>query len=262
VASTTWFDDEKNSPQAELQRSTQSDEPEIRSMKSRDKVLRWFGLAALLAAVTGAFWFATLPPPLNVQGEVSSDRVDISSRVAARVEKINADVGYNVKKGDILAMLNSPQLVSSRAAAAAALAVARANLAKVETIRPENVVAQKAEAEAARADVTLALQTFNRQAELKRTGDTPQASLDQAQHNLDAATQRKDAAEANLQLTIEGARRSAIWQRVRSNRPKQLSDNGLLTSKNSQFGRRPRARLLRVWPLSAKTSASAHLCFP
>jgi HlyD family secretion protein len=173
--------------------------------KDRGKIVRRLALAVVLMVLVGGFWFATLPPPLTIQGEVSSDRVDISSRVAARVEKLNVDVGSDVKMGDVLAVLDSPQLVSARAAAAAALAVARADLAKVESIRPENVAAQKAEADAAQADVTLALQTFNRQAELKRTGDTPQSSVDQAQHNLDAATRRKEAADANLQLTIEGA---------------------------------------------------------
>jgi len=45
------------------------------------------------SALVATFWFATRPPPLTVQGEVSSDRVDISSRVAARVEKLNVNVG-------------------------------------------------------------------------------------------------------------------------------------------------------------------------
>ena len=67
------------------------------------------------------------------------------------------------------------------------------------------MAAKKAEVDAAQADVTLALQTFNRQSELARTGNTPQASLDQAQHNLDAATQNKDSLDATLKLTIEGA---------------------------------------------------------
>ena len=169
------------------------------------KFFRWLAGVVVVAALVATFWFATRPPPLTVQGEVSSDRVDISSRVAARVEKLNVDVGATVKRGDVLAVLDSPQLVSARLAAEAALAVARADLARINTVRPETVAAKKAEVDAAQADVTLALQTFNRQSELARTGNTPQASLDQAQHNLDAATQKKDSLDATLKLTIEGA---------------------------------------------------------
>jgi len=135
----------------------------------------------LLAALVATFWFGTRPPPLTVQGEVSSDRVDIKLAVAARVEKLNVNVGDAVKRGDVLAVLDSPQLVSARLAAEAALAVARADLARVNLVRPETVAAKKAEVDEAQADVTLALQTFNSgKSELLRTGNTPQASLDQA----------------------------------------------------------------------------------
>ena len=87
-----------------------------RSMMNR-KFFRWLAGVVVVAALVATFWFATRPPPLTVQGEVSSDRVDVSSRVAARVEKLNVDVGATVKRGDVLAVLDSPQLVSARLAA-------------------------------------------------------------------------------------------------------------------------------------------------
>ena len=120
------------------------------------KFFRWLAGIVVAAGLVATFWFATRPPPLTVQGEVSSDRVDISSRVAARVEKLNVDVGATVKRGDVLAVLDSPQLVSARLAAEAALAVARADLARINTVRPESVAAKQAEVDAAQADVTLA----------------------------------------------------------------------------------------------------------
>lgn len=169
------------------------------------KLFRWLAGIVVVAALVATFWFATRPPPLTVQGEVSSDRVDISSRIAGRVEKLNADVGDTVKRGDVIAVLESPELVSARLAAEAALAVARADLARVNLVRPETVAAKKAEVDEAQADVTLALQTFNRQTELARTGNTPQAAVDQAQRNLDAATQKKDSLDAALKLAVEGA---------------------------------------------------------
>jgi HlyD family secretion protein len=173
-------------------------------MNSR-KFFRWLIGVVVVAALIATFWFATRPPPLTVQGEVSSDRVDISSRIGGRVEKLNVDVGDTVKRGDVIAVLESPELVSARLAAQAALAVARADLARVNLVRPETVAGKKAEVDAAQADVTLALQTFNRQTELARTGNTPQASVDQAQRNLDAATQKKDSLDEALKLATEGA---------------------------------------------------------
>src|ERR1700749_3339910 len=116
-------------------------------------IFRWLIGVVVVAALVATFWFATRPPPLTVQGEVSSDRVDISSRIAGRVEKLNVNVGDTVKKGDVLAVLDSPQLVSARLAAEAALAVARADLARVNLVRPETVAAKKAEVDEAQADL-------------------------------------------------------------------------------------------------------------
>ncbi|MGO4714340.1 HlyD family secretion protein [Bradyrhizobium sp. 2TAF24] len=162
------------------------------------------GVVALVA-IGGVLWFATRPPPLTVQGEVTADRVDISPRVAGRVMELKADVGDTVERGAVLAVLDSPQLVAAQLAAGAALAVAKADLDRVNSTRPETIAARKAEVDAADADVTLAKETYDRQAELSRSGNTPQARVDEATRNLNAAIRKREAAEATLQLATTGA---------------------------------------------------------
>lgn len=159
----------------------------------------------VLAALAVVLWFATRTPPLTVQGEVTSDRIDVSPRVSGRILKLNADVGDTVEKGKVLAELDSPQLVATLAAARAALGVARADLDRINSIRPENVDARKAELGAAIADVTLSQETYNRQAELVKSGNTPQSRVDEATRNLDAAIRKRESAEAALKLTTQGA---------------------------------------------------------
>ena len=67
---------------------------------------RW-GIAGAVLVVLGVLlWLATRPPPLTIQGEVSANRVDISSRVAGRVVKLNVNVGDTVQKGAVLAELD------------------------------------------------------------------------------------------------------------------------------------------------------------
>lgn len=171
------------------------------SLKSPRAIIAILALAALAVVL----WFATRPPPLTVQGEVTSDRIDISPRVSGRILKLNADVGDTVQQGKILAELDSPQLVAALAAARAALGVARADLDRINSIRPENVDARKAELGAAEADVTLSQETYNRQAELVKSGNTPQSRVDEATRNLDAAIRKRESAEAALKLTTEGA---------------------------------------------------------
>jgi HlyD family secretion protein len=160
------------------------------------------GLA--FAALAVVLWFATRPPPLTVQGEVTADRVDISPRVGGRVVRLGGDVGDTVAKDTVLVELENPQLAAALIVAQAAVDVARADLYRVHSVRPENVASRRAERAAADADVVLTRETFNRQSQLIRSGNTSQARLDEATRNLEAATRKRDEASAALQLAIEG----------------------------------------------------------
>ena len=169
------------------------------------KGLRWIIGAVVIVAFAAVLWLATRPPPLTVQGEVSSDRVDISPRVAGRVVKLGADVGDSVAQGAVIAELESPQLVASLIAARAALGVAKADLDRINSTRPETIAARKADLAAAEAYVTLNQETFDRKAQLARTGNTPQAVVDEATRNLELATRKRESAQAALQLATTGS---------------------------------------------------------
>jgi HlyD family secretion protein len=163
-----------------------------------------FGLAVLVGLAV-LLWFATRPPPLIVQGEVSANRVDISPRVSGRIAKLNADVGDSVDAGTVIAELESPQLVAGLHQAEAALAVAEADLVRVNSTRPETIAARKAELAAAAADVTLYQEDFDRQAKLITTGASTQSRVDETTRNLEAAIRKRESAEANLALAVAGA---------------------------------------------------------
>ncbi|MGV1793092.1 HlyD family secretion protein [Rhizobium sp. A37_96] len=171
-------------------------------MKTAIRAIVGLGLVVALCVL---LWFATRPPPLVVQGEVSTNRVDISPRVPGRVAKLNADVGDVVKQGDVIAELESPQLTASLHMADAALAVSQADLIRVNSTRPETIDASKAQLAAADADVTLYQEETSRQAKLISTGASTQALVDQTARNLEAAIRQKEAAEANLRLVVAGA---------------------------------------------------------
>ena len=64
----------------------------------------------------------------------------------------------------MIAELESPQLVASLIAARAALGVAKADLDRINSTRPETIAARKADLAAAEADVTLNQETFDRKA--------------------------------------------------------------------------------------------------
>ncbi|TRL37349.1 HlyD family secretion protein [Rhizobium straminoryzae] len=160
---------------------------------------------ASIAGLAGLLWFATRPPALVVQGEVSADRVDVSPRVSGRVAQLNVDVGDTVEQGIVIAQLESPQLVAATLATQAALAVARADLDRVNSTRPEVIEAHKAEVRAADADVVLYLSDKDRQTKLAETNAASQARLEQSSRNLESALRAREAAQANLDLAVAGA---------------------------------------------------------
>lgn len=170
--------------------------------------MRYIGglfVIVVLAALGSLLWFATRPPPLVIQGEVSANRIDISARVAGRVAKLNTDVGQMVKKGAVVVELESPQLDAARLAADASVAVARADLDRISSTRPETIAARRAELAAADADVKLYQEVYNRQTQLVSGGNTPQSRVDEATRNLEAAIRKREASEAALRLATEGA---------------------------------------------------------
>jgi HlyD family secretion protein len=85
------------------------------------------------------------------------------------------------------------------------LGVARADLNRINSTRPETIAARRAEFAAAEADVTLNQETFDRKAQLARTGNTPQSVVDEATRNLELAIRKRESAEAALQLATTGA---------------------------------------------------------
>ncbi len=169
------------------------------------RIIRAIVGIACLVGLGVLLWYATLPPPLVVQGEASADRVDISPRVSGRIAKLNVDVGDSVKSGEVIAVLESPQLVAALHLAEAALVVAQADLERVNSTRPEVIAARKAEVEAAQADVVLYQTDAERQAKLVTTGASPQARVDQSTRNLESSLRAREAAQANLDLAIAGA---------------------------------------------------------
>jgi HlyD family secretion protein len=175
------------------------------SSATKPTAIRWIILAGVVLGLCAFLWFATRPQPLTVQGEVSANRVDVSPRVNGRVSDLRVDVGDTVERGALLAQLESPQLSASLIATRAALGVAKADYDRVYSTRPETIAARKADLAAAEADVVLSKEEYDRQAHLITTGFTPQQRVDEATRNLQAATNKRDAAKAALDLVIKGA---------------------------------------------------------
>ena len=125
----------------------------------------------------------------------------ISVRASAgRVVKLGADVGDTIERGAVLVELESPQLVAALGAARAALAVAKADLDRINSTRPETIAARKAEVAAAEADVTLYQENYTRQASSPARATRPRRDSTKRPTIWRPRIRKREAAEAALQL--------------------------------------------------------------
>lgn len=162
-------------------------------------------LAGFAAVVALSVWWVTRPGPLLIQGEVAAPRVDVSARASGRVADVTADLGETIEAGMRLVSLSNPQLVTAHAVAAAGLEVARASETAAGATRPEVIRAREADLALTQADLRLATEQNARDSELSQQGLRPQAALEQSVRNVETATRRVEAAQAQLDLARAGA---------------------------------------------------------
>lgn len=133
------------------------------------------------------------------------DKVQIVSRISARVTRLPVEVGQPVKPGDTLVELDRVQLEAALSQAQAQLASARANLKKVQDgARPEDVAA--AQAAAKQAAENLASAQANAGAVRAQDLANAQAAVAAAEARLRQVTQGATEADiASAQAALRGA---------------------------------------------------------
>jgi HlyD family secretion protein len=180
----------------------------------------------------------------------ATSQVDVRSRATGTVTQVLVEEGNRVTQGQLLATINDPDaraalresqaqvnqfranvadaqakldqarqtLPLTRGQSAASIAQARATVAntkaKLETVktgpRPEQIAQAKHAVEQAKANVTLAKTTLDRNQQLFTQGFIPRSTLDQSQNQYDVNLAQLHSAEQNLNLLRAGALPSDI----------------------------------------------------
>lgn len=201
------------------------------------------GLIVVAAAGALAFRFALsrgeTPETIRVSGNIEVTDAEVAFKIPGRVVARLVDEGMLVKKGDVVAVLDSSDLRQEVDLRQAELAVAQAALAELEAgSRPQEIAAAKAnldKAEAAleeletgfrpqeiaAAEAMLKAATFeSRQLEtelaraerLLKSNAISQEAYDRARSSYDVAAQRAREAAERLDLLREGTRQEQIAQ--------------------------------------------------
>jgi len=129
--------------------------------------------------------------------------VRVGSRISGRVERLHANVGDLVARGQVIAELETTDLQALREQRLAEIEIARARLSSAERLRPGEVLKAEDAVADGEAVARLAEAFLARQSGLFRGGLSAEQELDTARKDKDVALARLSSARRELELSRE-----------------------------------------------------------
>lgn len=162
----------------------------------------------IILAVVLVSWYLDRRTPMLIQGTVECTTYKASSKVPGRIDDMKVEEGERVEKGQLLYTLSTPELDAklqqAQAVKSAASALDQAALAgaRVQQIEAAMNMWQKAQ-----AGLELARKTLDRVQNLYNQGVIPAQKLDETTANYQAMEATAQAAKAQYNLAMDGARK-------------------------------------------------------
>ena len=163
-------------------------------------------IAIIVVAVVLLGWYLVKRSPVLIQGTVECTTYKASSKIAGRIDDMKVIQGQEVRKGELLYVLSTPELnaklqqVEALKSAATALDKKALDGARAQQIEAAMNMWQKAQ-----AGKELAKKTFERVQNLYKEGVVPAQKLDEAEANYRAMVATESAAKAQYDLVLDGA---------------------------------------------------------
>lgn len=167
------------------------------------------GIVAVCAITFLSFtlWYINKPEELLLQGEVEATTLKVASKLVGRLDSISVKEGDQVKKGQLLFILRTPELDAKLKQAQSARNAAGAQSSKANAgARQEEIAMALNMWKKAEAAYELAEKTNSRVKNLYAEGVVPQQKLDESETNLKASRTTADAAKAQYEMAMKGAR--------------------------------------------------------
>ncbi len=195
-------------------------------MRTKPRRRLMMGMALCLFGAATAGLEAAEPP--SVPGMVRHTEIRIAPELSGRLAQVPVKPGQAVRKGELLAVIDTPELTASLGEARAAAASAAAERARVESgVRAEEVAILAEAVRTANANLLLARERQSRVAALAAKGFSSPQDLDEANASLakaeaevalktaqhaaaQAGPTREERALAGARVALAGARVAEI----------------------------------------------------
>ncbi|MBH2878900.1 efflux RND transporter periplasmic adaptor subunit [Serratia marcescens] len=166
-----------------------------------------FTLLLMMVAIALAILFRAHNQDLLLQGEVDAPEVIVASKAKGRVVERLIERGDDVKSGQLIIQLDSPELMAQLRSAQATRDEAKAQLDQsLHGTREESIRNLRANLAQAEAQYRNAQNDYNRNLSVSGKGYISKSALDASRRSRDTAFQQVQAAKANLDEGINGDR--------------------------------------------------------
>jgi HlyD family secretion protein len=165
-------------------------------------------LALVLAiVVVVGLWLAWRSPAEQLQGMADADTVNVAAKITARLAALKVREGDRVQAGQVLFVLDSPEVAAKEEQAQGALDAASAVADKADAgARSEDIRAAQANWKRAEAGATLADATYQRVQNLFNEGVMTRQKRDEALAQARSSRELSNAARAQYDQALAGAR--------------------------------------------------------
>ena len=179
-----------------------------KASKKKGGVRVYIPLFIVVALILGAgiYWYREYNKYVKTDDAyIDTDNIAVSSKMLGRIVEVYAEEGDKVKQGELLAELDSSDIVAKRTQALAAKKQAETNLAQVKAqyqYSKESIKINQVSFDKAQSDFKRAKNQYN-------GGVIPEEQYDHVKKALDAAKAQLDAAKSQLkvmQAQIESAK--------------------------------------------------------
>jgi len=165
----------------------------------------------IVFAIVYFFFIANTPEQEVYVGMLETTEVKVSSEIPGRINAILAEKGDTVKKGQILATLETDVLDAKKGQAEGMVKAARSLIEKAESgARKEEINALKNQYLMAKSQFDFAEKTYKRYQALYADSIISKQEMDEIQFKYDAAKEQMNAAKSMWEMGKNGARKEDI----------------------------------------------------
>ncbi len=178
-------------------------------MKTRENktlVMSFVILIAFIAIIGVIGYFVLSPSELILQGEVEANEVRVSGKLAGRILELKAKEGDFVEKGQVLVLIDSPEIKAKKVQATSVEQAAQAISNKAQKgTRQETIAAAKQQYERAKAAAEYATKSYQRMKNLYEKKVIAAQKFDEVEAQYKAAVAQEQAALSQYQMAVNGA---------------------------------------------------------